>query len=69
MLRLSNRKTRYGAIAFMVVVAGLCGMTIGFRLADQDYFFKLSKSIDIFGKVYKEVAGNYVDEVDPEKFM
>ncbi len=34
-----------------------------------DMFFKIDKSIDIFGKIYKEVILNYVDEVDPEKFM
>ncbi len=42
---------------------------LGFRMADSDYFFKINKSIDIFGRVYKEVSLNYVDEVDPEKFM
>ncbi|MBI4548386.1 MAG: S41 family peptidase, partial [Ignavibacteriae bacterium] len=26
-------------------------------------------SIDIFGRIYKEITLNYVDEVDPEKFM
>src|SRR5689334_14869563 len=41
----------------------------GFKISDNDYFFKVNKSIDIFGKVYKEVAVNYVDEIDPEKFM
>jgi carboxyl-terminal processing protease len=30
---------------------------------------KISKSIDVFGRVYKEVATSYVDEIDPEKFM
>jgi carboxyl-terminal processing protease len=45
------------------------GLFVGFRLADSDYFFKINKSIDIFGRVYKEVSLNYVDEVDPEKFM
>jgi carboxyl-terminal processing protease len=41
-----------------------------FQLGDDgDYFFKMNKSIDIFGKVYKEVILNYVDRVDPEKFM
>ena len=42
---------------------------VGFKLADSDYFFKVNKSIEIFGRVYKEVSLNYVDEVDPEKFM
>jgi carboxyl-terminal processing protease len=36
---------------------------------DNDFLFKVNKSIDLFGRVYKEVATNYVDVVDPEKFM
>lgn len=36
---------------------------------DADQFLKINKSIDIFGRVYKEITANYVDEVDPEKFM
>src|ERR1041384_1457247 len=51
-----------------IIIAG-CGVFVGFRMADSDYFFKINKSIDIFGRVYKEVSLNYVDEVDPEKFM
>src|SRR5258707_11588687 len=62
---LSARRT--GAI----VVAGLIvsAFVAGFKLADNDYFFKINKSIDLFGRVYKEVTLNYVDEIDPEKFM
>jgi carboxyl-terminal processing protease len=37
--------------------------------ADGDFYFKINKSIDVFGRVYKEIATNYVDEIDPEKFM
>lgn len=47
----------------VVVFAGFAGPV------DADFFFKINKSIDIFGRVYKEIATNYVDEVDPEKFM
>lgn len=36
---------------------------------DGEYFFKINKSIDIFGRVYKEITANYVDPVDPERFM
>jgi carboxyl-terminal processing protease len=44
--------------------------TLGFIFpGDTDYYFKINKGIDIFGRVYKEIVGNYVDEVDPERFM
>jgi len=41
----------------------------GFMQSDNDIYFKISKSIDIFGKIYKEINLNYVDNVDPEEFM
>jgi carboxyl-terminal processing protease len=37
--------------------------------SNADLFLKINKSIDLFGRVYKEITANYVDEVDPEKFM
>src|SRR5512141_415637 len=37
--------------------------------ANKDIYFEISKNIDLFGKVYKEVTLNYVDEIDLEEFM
>ena len=60
---------RNKAILFAMVI-GLVMVSGGFTpTSEGDYFFKINKSIDIFGQVYKEIASNYVDEVDPEKFM
>ena len=41
----------------------------GFFQQDSDIYFKINKSLDIFGKIYKEITLNYVDEIDPEEFM
>ncbi|MEW5843728.1 MAG: S41 family peptidase [Bacteroidota bacterium] len=41
----------------------------GFITRDNDIYFKINKGIDIFGRVYKEVALNYVDQLNPEEFM
>ncbi|HEX2963538.1 MAG TPA: S41 family peptidase [Ignavibacteriales bacterium] len=41
----------------------------GFFKGDADIYFQISRSIDVFGKVYKEVSFNYVDELNPEEFM
>jgi carboxyl-terminal processing protease len=57
------------SVTLVLVGVAIGGIVVGFKLADTDYFFKINKSIDIFGRVYKEVTMNYVDEVDPEKFM
>ena len=41
----------------------------GFFPGNDDVYFEVSRNIDLFGKVYKEIAFNYVDEINPEKFM
>ena len=40
-----------------------------FHPQNEDIFLKINKSVEVFGKIYKEVILNYVDEVDPEKFI
>jgi len=52
-----------------VVVALVVGFAGFISSPESDYFLKINKSIDVFGRVYKEITANYVDEVDPEKFM
>ncbi len=64
----SSKRKILSTILVLIVVA-LSAFMVGFKVSDQDYFFKINKSIDIFGKVYKEITMNYVDRVDPEKFM
>jgi len=44
-------------------------LVLGFAFSNSDIYFKISKSIDTFGKVYREVSINYVDNIDPENFM
>ncbi len=41
----------------------------GFFAGKDDLYFEISKNIDLFTRVYKEISFNYVDEVNPEKFM
>lgn len=51
---------------FIPLVLILCS---GFFRTDGDIYFQVSRSIDVFGKVYKEVSFNYVDYLNPEEFM
>ena len=55
-------------IAFLVV---LFLILAGFRGAepDDDIYTKINKNMDIFGRLYKEIALNYVDEIETDKFM
>ncbi len=41
----------------------------GFFSGGDDVYFQISKNIDLFGKVYKEISLNYVDNINPEQFM
>jgi carboxyl-terminal processing protease len=63
-----GRSLKRNFVILGITLLAFC--TAGFMLAsDADVFLKINKSIDLFGRVYKEITANYVDEVDPEKFM
>ncbi len=44
-------------------------LAAGFIPGRGDIYFEIAKNLDLLGRVYKEIAFNYVDEVDPEKFL
>lgn len=54
------------APAAAVIAAALLS---GFTFRGDDFFFRLNKGIDIYGRVYREVATAYVDEIDPIVLM
>ena len=54
------------------LLTGLVVLMLGggfMLLPDTDLYLKINKGIDVFGRVYREITVNYVDEIDPEKFM
>ena len=53
----------FSSLALMIV------FTFGFILHSGDIYFEISKNIELFGKVYKEISFNYVDDIDPQEFM
>ena len=44
-------------------------MVMSFSLYKNDKLYEISKNIEIFVKVYKELNNNYVDDLDPGKLM
>jgi len=52
----------FGAV-FLIIAFG------GFFPGKGDIYFEVSKNIDLFSKIYKEISFNYVDDIDPEEFM
>ena len=54
---------------YKTVLILLIFTSLGMANNNDDFYFKMSKSIDIFGRIYKEVNQNYVDVLNPEEFM
>ena len=44
-------------------------LTFGFVASNSDIYFEISKNLELFGRVYKEISFNYVDDIDPQEFM
>lgn len=53
-------------ITGVILAATALAMTLG---SDDGLLLKIHRGIDLFGKVYREVTLNYVDEVDPDRFI
>ncbi|MBN1479118.1 S41 family peptidase [candidate division KSB1 bacterium] len=53
----------FSALIGTIWSSGLLGKS------QRDFYAAVGRNITVFGKVYKQTANNYVEEVDPEKFM
>ncbi|HEY6953391.1 MAG TPA: S41 family peptidase [Bacteroidota bacterium] len=59
---------KYAVTAGIIVVLSTISLGM-WSMGDSDLMFKIYNGVDTFSKVYKEIALNYVDQVDPQKFM
>jgi len=45
-------------------------LLLGFSLVNKsDIYYEISKNLDIFAKIYKEISFNYVDEINSTEFI
>jgi carboxyl-terminal processing protease len=51
-------------ILFLLLLSGY-----GFTQSDKDIYDRINKNMDIFGKAYKEIALNYVDYINVDRFI
>jgi carboxyl-terminal processing protease len=65
------KKNIFKAKYYLIPVTFFLFFSMGFKPGggDDDIYTKINQSMDVFGRVYKEIALNYVDEVDVDKFM
>lgn len=60
-----KRKLFYGIIVLLAFGLGIAGTTV----ANKGRYFDITKNIEIFSNMYKELNSNYVDEIDPNHIM
>ena len=53
----------------LLIILFISLFTSGYTYAQSDLYYNISKSIDMFGRVYKEISQKYVDDIDPKEFM
>lgn len=68
-LRMS-RINIYKKLFLLLIFTTFLSVT-GFKGADgdDDVYTQINKNMDVFGKLYKEIMLDYVDEIDGDKFM
>jgi len=54
---------------FTGILLVLLSFSVGFVSDVSDNYFEISKNLDIFGKLYREINAIYVDETEPSKLM
>jgi len=65
---MKRKKTTRYIITGLIVIS--CLVTFGFAVQENEsHDFKLSKNLDIFYSVVRELNTFYVDEIDPEKLV
>ena len=62
------KKKISGASPFIFIFTVIMFLGVTFS-GDDDIYEKINRNMDLFGQVYKEIALNYVDEIDADKFM
>ncbi|PJA98508.1 MAG: S41 family peptidase [Ignavibacteriales bacterium CG_4_9_14_3_um_filter_30_11] len=60
-MKIKKIKIVISSVLLLVFVSGFAFVT--------DKYFEISKNIDLFSRVYKEVSFNYVEDIDPALFM
>lgn len=53
-----------------LIISVIAVLVFGFYIQRSgDIYYEISRNMELFGKVYKEISFNYVDEINPEEFM
>ncbi len=64
-------KLKHKVIAIVLLCFTLAGSVGYISVLDKthDNYFQISKNIDIFGKIYRQINEHYVDDIEPNEFI
>lgn len=66
-----SMKLHHKVIAIVLLCLTLTGSVGYVSILDKthDNYFQISKNIDIFGKIYRQINEHYVDDIEPNEFI
>jgi carboxyl-terminal processing protease len=57
----------------ILIITGFLSLVFSTRLSwgksEKDIYAEVIENIQLFGKIYEQVANRYIEEIDPDKFM
>jgi carboxyl-terminal processing protease len=53
----------------LIIALAIAGLSVFLMSSNDLYYYKINRSFEIFGAVYREIAQNYVLEIDPDDLM
>jgi carboxyl-terminal processing protease len=57
-------------LVVIVLSLALAASVLGFvGVSEQSIYFKISKSLQIFGELFRQLSNDYVDEIEPQEFV
>ena len=66
MKQLKKKLSKIYPVAVLIALSLFLGVNVS---GDDDLYEKINRNMDLFGQVYREIAINYVDEIDADKFI
>ena len=60
---------RYIRAITLILLFGTAPILASGNSNNDNYYLKINKSFEIFGAVFRQIAGNYVNEIDPEDLV
>ncbi len=66
----SDRRRRFTKRGTVIVLSVLvAGGSLGWIRANESLYYRISKALETYTEVFRRVSLEYVDDVEPEKFV